>query len=60
MTAQIRIYNGAVANPESDLLRTIIIEDIKSITAEDGSFKVNRINGETISFDVETSKIIIE
>lgn len=60
MTAQIRIYNGAVKNPESDLLRTIIIEDVKSISAENNLFTVDRVNGEKISFDAESSKIIIE
>lgn len=60
MTAQVRIYNGAVSNPESNLLRTVVIEEIEIITSGDGYFFIILKNGQIISFETESSKIVIE
>ena len=60
MTARVCIYDGAVKNPESNLLRTIFIIDIKNITSDNDEITINRENGEQITFDAPTAKIIIE
>lgn len=60
MTAQVRIYNGAVSNPESDLIKTLSIQNVKSVTEENGKITIYKQNGESFVFGVNTSKIIIE
>ena len=62
MIASVRIYDGAKINPETDLKRTVILENVVSvnIAGNNDIYRITRANGDAHEFATATTNILIE
>lgn len=59
MTANVRVYDGAAADPESNLLRTVKIENVLFVTENKNEIHVAVANNEAITFPADKVNILI-
>lgn len=63
MIASVRIYDGEKVNPETNLSRVVMLENVVSVKitgAKNDIYRITRANGDAHEFATATANILIE